>query len=153
MADAPNEVQCYAAFVQGNPAMGLPEQLHGETLFVLVAFYAGDIEAGRDALRPLREVGESIADTVQPTPYKEHQQSSDELYQEGHRNYWKSNFYNELSDAFVDTLMDYVDRLPSPFTTVFLEWMGGSHRGTRPRRDCLPAPQQGVLVYRCTEMG
>ena len=126
MLEAPDEVQCYAGFVQGSPAMGLPEELHGETLFSLIPFYSGDIEAGKDALRPLREFVEPIADTVQPTPYTAHQRSSDELYREGDRNYWKSHFFDELSDDAIDTIVDEVDPLPTPFTTVFFEWMGGA---------------------------
>src|SRR6056297_1581076 len=50
MAEAPNEVQSYAAFLQGNSALGLPESLHGKTLFSVGAFYAGDMETGRDVL-------------------------------------------------------------------------------------------------------
>lgn len=126
MTDAPNEVMCYATFFQGNPALGLPEQLHGETLFSLSATYSGDITAGREALQPLREFGDPIADTIEPTPYEAHQQAADELYKSGDRNYWKSNFYHELSDSFIDTLMEYVDPLPSPLTTTYFEWMGGA---------------------------
>lgn len=126
MHEAPDEVQCYAAFIQGNPAMGLPEPLHGETLVGAALFYAGDIEDGREALRPLREFGDPIADTVEPTQYTVHQQSSDELYQEGHRNYWKSHFFDDLSDEAIDTIVEHAGSLPTPFTTVFFEWMGGA---------------------------
>jgi FAD/FMN-containing dehydrogenase len=126
MNEAPDEVQCYAAFVQGNPAMGLPEPLHGETLIGAAAMYSGDIDKGKETLRPLREFGDPLTDTIEPTPYVEHQQSSDELYQEGHRNYWKSHFFDELSDEAIDTIVETVDPLPTPFTTVFLEWMGGA---------------------------
>lgn len=126
MLDAPDEVQCYAAFVQGNPAMGVPEPLHGETLVGAVLFYSGHIEDGKAVMQPLREFGEPIADTVEPTPYIEHQQQSDELYQKGHRNYWKSHFFDELSDDAIDTIVENIDPLPTPFSTVFIEWMGGA---------------------------
>ncbi|MFT4883137.1 MAG: FAD/FMN-containing dehydrogenase [Natronomonas sp.] len=125
MRDAPDELQAYAAFVQGNPAMGMPEPLHGKTLVGVVLLYSGDIGEGREVVQPLREFGEPIADMVEPTPYVEHQQSSDELYQEGHRNYWKSHFFDELTDEAIDTIVEHADPLPSPFTTVFFEWMGG----------------------------
>lgn len=126
MADAPNEVMCYPAFVQGNPAVGHPEIVEGETLFGLLVMYSGDISEGREVLRPLREFAEPLSDTIGPTPYTEHQHSSDELYQEGHRNYWKSHYYHEVSDDFIETVMEHVDPLPSPFTTVYGEWMGGA---------------------------
>lgn len=121
MSDAPDEVQAYAAFIQGNPAMGLPEPLHGETLVGVVLFYAGEIEEDKKALQPLREFGDPLADTVQSIAYTTHQQSSDELYQKGHRNYWKSHFFDELSDDAIDTIVEHADPLPSPFSTVFFE--------------------------------
>ena len=144
MADAPDEVQAYAAFVQGNPAMGLPEPLHGETLVGAVVLYSGDADAGEESLRPLREFGDPIADTVEPTPYVAHQQSSDELYKEGHRNYWKSHFFDELSDDAIDTIVEHADPLPTPFTTVFFEWMGGAI--ARPDPDATAFPHRDATV-------
>ena len=126
MRGAPDELQAYAAFVQGNPAMGMPEQLHGKTLVGVVVLYSGDVDEGREVIQPLRDFGEPIADMVGPTPYVEHQQSSDELYQERHRNYWKSHFFDELTDEAIDTIVEHADPLPTPFTTVFFEWMGGA---------------------------
>jgi FAD/FMN-containing dehydrogenase len=126
MADAPNEVMCYPAFSQGSPEMGHPEPLHGKTLCALLVMHSGDIEEGREDLRPLREFAEPIVDTIGPTPYAEQQRINDELYREGHRNYWKSHFYHEVSDDFIETVMEYVDPLPSPFTTVYGEWVGGA---------------------------
>lgn len=138
MRDAPDGVQCYVAFVQGNPAMGLPEPLHGETLVGAILFYSGDLEEGERALRPLREFGDPLADTVEPTPYVEHQQSSDELYREGHRNYWKSHFFDALSDDAIDTIVESVHPLPTPFTTVFIEWMGGAIARADPDATAFP---------------
>nr|WP_321112743.1 FAD-binding oxidoreductase [Halorussus salinisoli] len=138
MHDAPDEVQAYAAFVRGNPAMGLPEPLHGETLVGAAVLYSGDVEAGKEALRPLREFGDPLADTIQPVPYTAHQQSSDELYQEGHRNYWKSHFLDELSDNAIDTIVEHADPLPTAFTTVFFEWMGGAIARADPDATAFP---------------
>lgn len=64
MADAPNEVSCYPAFVQGNSAMGHPEPLHGKTLLALLVMYSGDIAEGREVLRPLREFADPIVDAL-----------------------------------------------------------------------------------------
>lgn len=126
LADAPNEVQVYAAVLMGSPELGVPEPLHGETLLALGGLYAGDIEDGREAFRPLREFGEPIADLTQPLPYTARQQQLDGLYRKGHRNYWKSDFYDTLSDGFIEALVEHADPLPSPHSTVFWEWMGGA---------------------------
>lgn len=126
MTDAPEEVQLYAAVLMGSPELGVPEPLHGETLLALGGMYAGDVEDGRRAFRPLREFGEPIADLTEPLPYTARQQQLDGLYREGHRNYWKSDFYDALSDGFIEVLMEHADPLPSAHSTVFWEWMGGA---------------------------
>jgi FAD/FMN-containing dehydrogenase len=126
MESAPPEVECYAGFVRGSPEYGLPEQLHGKTLFTLRGMYAGDISEGKTAFQPLRDFGEPIADMTQPIPYTEVQQQGDNLYCDGHRNYWKSSYYTEMSDGFIETVVKQVDPLPSPYSTVFTDWMQGA---------------------------
>jgi FAD/FMN-containing dehydrogenase len=126
MREAPNEVGCYAGILEGGPEFGLPEELHGVTLLSFRGLYAGDISEGREAFRPLREFGEPIADMTQPIPYTEHQKQADDLYCAGHRNYWKSNCYDEISAGFIDTVMEYTASIPSRYSTVFFEWMGGA---------------------------
>jgi FAD/FMN-containing dehydrogenase len=126
MRDAPNEVGCYAGILEGSPEYGLPEELHGVTLLGFRGTYAGDVAEAREAFRPLREFGDPIVDMTQPMPYTEYQQLVDDLYCEGHRNYWKSNFYDEISEGFVDVLMAHTAEFPSPYSTVFFEWMGGA---------------------------
>ncbi|MDT3433729.1 FAD-binding oxidoreductase [Haloarcula sp. 1CSR25-25] len=126
MPDAPDEIQCYAFFSKGSAELGLPESLHGETIFVLLPSYAGDIAAGEEGLRPLREFGEPLADAVQPMPYTELQSFVDDRWEEGSRNYWKSHFFDELTDEAIETMVEYCDS-SAPFTSVFTDgWLGGA---------------------------
>ena len=126
MRDAPDEVQCYAGFNRGSAATNHPKELHGKTYVGVSLFYAGDIEKGREALRPLREFGDPIADTVQPMPYTVFQRSLDDIQREGHRAYWKSHVFDELSDEAIDTIVERAEPIPTPFTQVFFEWMEGA---------------------------
>lgn len=132
MAGAPNGVQLYVALVRGTPEFGIPEPLHGKTLLAFRGLYAGDLDEGREAFRPLREFGDPIADVTQPIPYTAHQKQADDLYRGGHRNYWKSDFYDSLSDGFIEAVMEHGDPLPSAYSTVFWEWMGGAIREVPP---------------------
>lgn len=126
MTDAPDEVQCYAFFSKGSPELGLPEPLHGESVFILLPTYAGDLDDGREVLQPLRDVGDPIADFVQPMPYTELQSFVDERWAEGARNYWKSRFFDELTDEAIETIVEYCDS-SAPFTSVFTDgWLGGA---------------------------
>lgn len=106
--------------------MDHPEQLHGETYVGVSLFYAGDIEEGREALKPLREFGDPIADTVQPMQYTVFQRSLDAIQREGHRAYWKSHFFDDLSDEAIDTIVQQAESISTPFTQVFFEWMEGA---------------------------
>lgn len=125
MSDAPDEVQCYAFFTKGSAEVGLPEPLHGETVFVLFPSYAGGIAAGKESLRPLREFGEPIADLVRPMQYTELQSFVDDRWAEGSRNYWKSHFFDELPDGAIETIVEYCDS-SAPFTSVFTDgWLEG----------------------------
>ena len=138
MAEAPDEVQVYAALLMGSPEYGLPEPLHGETLLAIGGLYAGDVEEGKEVFRPLLEFGDPIGDLTGPLSYTAHQKRLDGLYREGHRNYWKSGFYDELSDGFVEAVMEHADPLPSPYTTVFWEWMGGAIEDASPDATAFP---------------
>lgn len=142
MADAPKEASLYAALLQGSPEYGVPEPLHGETLFAFRGLYTGAPSEGRKVFRPLREFGDPIADLTQPIPYTVHQKQADDLYREGHRNYWKANFYEELSDGLIEAVVDHVDPLPSPYSTVFFEWMGGAI--AEPAPDATAFPHRGA---------
>ena len=125
MADAPDEIQCYAVFGKGSPELGLPEPLHGETILILLPCYAGTIEAGKEALRPLREFGDPLADAVEPMPYTALQQMLDERNSEGARNYWKSHNFYELPEGAIETMVEYCNST-APFFSVFIEWMDGA---------------------------
>lgn len=126
MTDAPDEIQCWSVFVQGNPDLGVPEPLHGETLLVLVSFYAGAITEGEEALQPLQDFGDPVADMVEPLPYTAWQQMFDELHPEDLRKYWKSHDFRTFSDEAIDTLVDHIDPLPTPLTELVLQWKGGA---------------------------
>jgi len=54
-----------------------PEQWHGEQVVALLAMHPGDAEEGERALRPLRELGEPIANLSTRMPYVEAQADLD----------------------------------------------------------------------------
>ena len=138
MADAPDEVQCSAIFSQVPPFPEFPEQLHGQTVLILVPFCSSASDEAEKLLKPVRTFGDPIADTVRPQPYTMFQQSADELFQDGHRNYWKSHFMNDLSGAAIDSIVEHATPIPTPFTTVFFEWMGGTIRRIDPAATAFP---------------
>jgi len=142
MADAPDEVQCYAFFIKVPPVDPFPQELHGRTVLDLIVAHTGSLEDGEKVLRPLREFGDPFLDLVQPQPYTVLQQTFDAGLQAGNRWYSRAHYLKDLSDGVIDTVLRYTESLPGVFTGVSFEPMGGAinrvapgatafaHRGT-----------------------
>ncbi|WP_440006790.1 FAD-binding oxidoreductase [Halomicrococcus sp. SG-WS-1] len=125
-ADAPDESAVWVILRKAPPLPFLPEDVHGVGVVIVVAFYAGDVEAGEEVLAPVREYGDPIADAVAPHRYAEFQQSFDPLLTEGARNYWKSHNFGELSDEAIDTAVEFAADLPSSLSEIFFGQVGGA---------------------------
>lgn len=125
-AYAPDECSVWVVMRQAPPLPFLPEAVHGKEVVVLAAVYAGELAAGEAALAPLRAHGNPIADVIGPAPYAEFQTAFDPLLAPGVRNYWKSHDFTALSDEALDTIAEFVTRLPSPHCEVFFAQMGGA---------------------------
>lgn len=124
--EAPDELCCYAAIIGAPPAPFLPEEVHGKTVFAFGVCYSGPVEEGEQAVQPLRNVGDPIADLVEPMPYTAVQQMFDADYQAGARNYWKTQLVEPLSDEAIDIVVERADPLPTPETKILLEHLGGA---------------------------
>jgi hypothetical protein len=87
--------------------------------------YAGSIEKGEAALRPLRDIGTPLADAVGPHPYTGWQAAFDPLLAPGARNYWKSNDFTELTDGVIDLMVAATTTLPTDECEIFTAQLGG----------------------------
>jgi FAD/FMN-containing dehydrogenase len=125
-AEAPDERSCWVVLRKAPPLPFLPPAWHGREVAILAAVYAGDPVAGEKGLLPVRRIGTPIVDGVAPHPYVAFQKAFDPLLAPGARNYWKSHNFKSLPDAFFDTLLGFVARLPSDQTEVFLGHLGGA---------------------------
>ena len=122
---APYECSVWVDFLTAPPLPFLPEAVHGTKVLFIVPFYAGNMQDGEELLRPLREYGEPIADAVAATPYVIAQRALDDLYAKGSRNYWKSHSFTGLSDAALDTIVEYAGMLPTPQSDILISHLGG----------------------------
>ncbi|OFW03307.1 MAG: FAD-linked oxidase [Acidobacteria bacterium RIFCSPLOWO2_02_FULL_67_36] len=137
---APDEVVAWFVIRKAPPLPFLPESIHGKEMLAFACFYAGDITSGERALEGLRRFGQPIADVVQPHPYTGWQKAFDPLLTPGARNYWKSHNFTQLEDGYLDTLLDYSTRLPSPHCEIFVGALGGA--ANRVPRDATAYPQR-----------
>jgi len=123
-ATAPEEMSNGAVLFTAPPELPLPDVLHRESIVGIGGVWVGPLEAGEQALRPLREFGPPAADIYQPMPYSAAQTMADFLWTRGTYNYWKSNFLKSLSDQAIDTILEFYAKAPSSRTVVVLEHDG-----------------------------
>ena len=100
-------------------------------IVILLACYTGPFEAGEEAIRPMRRVGEPLADLSGPMDFLEVQRFLDADYPDGGLHYWKSIYLEELSDEALAVLSFYSATRPSPDSSVDVWALGGalSRRG------------------------
>jgi hypothetical protein len=108
------------------PLPFLKPEHHGRPVVILVMAYAGAIEKGEAALRPLRDIGTPLGDGVAPHPYAAWQAAFDPLVAPRARNYWKSNEFTELSDDVIDLMAAAAATLPTDECEIFTAQLGGA---------------------------
>lgn len=122
--EAPDELGTAPAIFTAPPAPFVPEHMKGQPAIGLIVCYAGSVEEGEEAVRPLKEFGPPEVDLVQPMPYTVVQSLLDPGNPPGKRNYWKSENMNQFSDEAIDTLVEQASTVTSPFTQIVLEPKG-----------------------------
>ena len=129
IADAPEQLGGFPAFQIAPPLPFIPEDRHGDTFCAIVACWAGPIEAGEGAIKPLREVAPVVAEHVGPMPYPALNSAFDGLVPPGLQHYWKANFVRELTDDVIAAHVEHGSAVPTVNSTVhFYPIDGACHR-------------------------
>ncbi|HSR67397.1 MAG TPA: FAD-binding oxidoreductase [Acidobacteriota bacterium] len=126
MAQAPDELQCYAFIVPIPPLDVFPEDLHGHPALDLVTVYSGPPSHGEEIIRPLRTVSKPILDDVGVRSYVEAQTMFDAGAAKGNRWYSKAHYLDGLSDEAIETALSHARDLHGEFTMVYFEPLGGA---------------------------
>ena len=114
--------------------------------------YSGDPGRRREALAPIRALGEPVFDLLAEQPYTAVQSLLDDTEPKGDHYYWKTEFLAELSDELLATLRDLAasarsrgrDRDPAPGRGA-----QRARRGRRRRRQ----PRRALRVRRDGHVG
>ncbi|WP_405997019.1 FAD-binding oxidoreductase [Streptomyces sp. NBC_00829] len=124
-AKMPDELTTLVNLTTAPPLPFLPEAVHGTRIVVVAGLYAGPVEAGEAAVRPLRALGTPIADVMGPIPYLGMQSLLDPLWTRGAHNYFTSAFI-EPSDAAIDSVTRLHLTTPTPASEIHLHQLGGA---------------------------
>jgi FAD/FMN-containing dehydrogenase len=126
IADAPDELMTIVVHRYAPAAPFVPEDLQGEPVVAVACCWAGTIEDGEKALRPLKEFGSPVLDVCFPKPFRAHQAMFDAGFPPGWWYYVRACDVAELTDDVIETTVDFAMRLPS-LQTAFPIWqMGGA---------------------------
>ncbi len=99
---------------------------NGAPTFAVVACHCGDPAAGEEVLKPLRTFGVPIADLIQQRPYLEVQSLFDPLNPPGRRYYNKAHNISKVQDGAIDTIFDYMAKMPTPNGSIALQQLHGA---------------------------
>jgi FAD/FMN-containing dehydrogenase len=116
-AAAPDSLIVYGSLStgpDGDPRMGMRP------------VFNGPLDQGQSILRSLREFGPPILDDIGPRAYLDVQKIVEPAFPPGRLNYWKANFVDHLSDELIEILIEAISRVPSPYSMIALEPMGGA---------------------------
>jgi FAD/FMN-containing dehydrogenase len=123
--DAPDEVGSGLAFICAPPEDFVPKEVQGMPVIGVVCCYAGPLEEGEAAYKPLRDFGPAL-DLLGPMPYVAVQQLLDGAAIKGTQNYWTADFYDDLPDEAVDMLVAKASKPVSPLTQIIVVPGGGA---------------------------
>lgn len=125
---APDEVSSAFMIWTIPPVEGFfPEELHGQSVCIVDAPYAGDPETALSVVQPLRELGEPLLDLSGTQSYLEMQSAFDPLAPAHvQRYYWKSLNAHDLTSELVDRIIAHARTRPSPQSLFVIRHLGGA---------------------------
>lgn len=145
-----DETTVWAVLRKAPPLPFLPPEVHGTEVVIFALFHAGDSEAGRMAVEPVRHFGKPLGEFIGVQPYRSWQQAFDPLLTPGARNYWKSHNFGDINDGAIETTIKYAGKLPSPHCEIIFSHVGGAIM--RPAADSTAYPHRDTM-YVCNVHG
>lgn len=122
---APEELSTIGNLMYSPPAPHVPAEQVGKLGLSVIVCWSGDLQAGEDAVAPLRALGTPLADAVAPMPYPD-------IYRftahqaEPHAASIRMMFADEMSDDSLDAVLAAMQNASSPFSLVQFRGLGGA---------------------------
>jgi FAD/FMN-containing dehydrogenase len=126
VADAPDELMTILIHRKAPPLPFVPDELHGKPVVMVVCCWVGDVEEGENAVRPMREFGNPVADVCTAKPFVTHQAMFDPSFVPGRWYYVKSCDVPALTDEVIDMTVEHSLQISSPLTSFPIWQMGGA---------------------------
>jgi FAD/FMN-containing dehydrogenase len=114
MAAAPRELTIYPVVLPAPPLPGLPEEMIGAPIFVLIAVYTGELDKLNEALDPVAGLGTPLANMVHPSSWLEANSILDVLAPPGRRQHSRGGYLAGLTEEIAQAVVDRVKNAPAP---------------------------------------
>jgi hypothetical protein len=125
ITDIPDELTT-AVIHRWIPALPtIPAELHGRPVVVVVACYAGSVEAGERVVAPLKAFAPPLLDLCTAKPFVDHQAMFDASFPHGRWYYMRAADVAELSDEVIDIAAARGLAIDSPYTAYPIFHLGG----------------------------
>ncbi|MBV8819292.1 MAG: FAD-binding oxidoreductase [Acidobacteriaceae bacterium] len=129
IADAPEELNGFFAFLMVPPVDLFPKELHMRTVCGVVWCSRADASRTDELLKPLDSWPKPLLRGLGPMPFPFLQSLFDGLYAPGLQWYWKADFVDRLTDASIAEYVKHGSQLASMFCTMHLYPINGAvHR-------------------------
>jgi FAD/FMN-containing dehydrogenase len=126
IAQAPQEINGFFAFLTVPPGPPFPEHLHFKKMCAIVWCYNGGLQQANQILGPLRSFREPAFEFFAPMPFPALQGMFDGVYTPGLQWYWKADFVNELGDEAIALHIKHGSQLPTLHSTMHLYPVNGA---------------------------
>jgi len=134
---APDELACLLILRIAPPAPFLPRELHGTPIAAIAVCWSGDPSRGQEVVNSVRAFGKPAADTIAIKPFTAHQTMLDAGQPFGRRYYWKSDFFAEMTQPLIDTMVEHAQRVTSAHSAVLFMHLGGAAARLDPNRNAV----------------
>jgi FAD/FMN-containing dehydrogenase len=113
------------------PAPFVPAELIGRPVVGIMAAAFGDLVRAHRLVAPLRAL-RPLADAVAPVGYVELQRMIDAGSPRGLQGQFEAAFMDELPATAIEAVLESAERIPSPFTDLLLQPLGGAYARVEP---------------------
>ena len=124
-ASAPEGLSTIANVMPAPPMPGVPEEVQGQVVIFGILCWAGNVEAGEQAIAPFRALGTPILDMVKPIPYPEIYPPEDPDYHPLAIS--RTMFMDHVDREVAETMLDRLRTSDATLRAVQLRPLGGAY--------------------------
>jgi FAD/FMN-containing dehydrogenase len=127
MPSQPDEMKATAFVLRGPAGAGLPDELVGQPVLMILQVWAGDdLDAATRAFRPFLDAGPVGSSMLDFMPYVDLQRLDDAIAGPGKNNYTKGGYLADVGDGVIAALMECAEELLNDESVVEVIPHGGA---------------------------